>query len=124
MGHKWKEDKQEIGRKTIKALSRPLQELLSKGLSEGDKTRFDKALNALELDEATKTTLLAEVRKEAPGLAASQAEKLMKRCFRRKVNTLRCLGQATLIKIVEEVVPGTAKAAEEAAAACESKAAD
>merc|ERR1711924_225444 len=73
-----------------------------------------KALNALSLDDGTRKNLLADVLKEAPALTPSQADKLMTRCFRRKVNTLRCLGQAVLLKILDEVVPGAARAAADA----------
>lgn len=46
-------DKTEVGRKAMRSLSPSMQELLSKGFSVGDKTRFDKALNALSLDDGT-----------------------------------------------------------------------
>lgn len=118
------ENKKEIGRKAIRTLSRELQESLCRDLSVDDKSRFDKALNALKLDDKTRASLLAEVRDESPGLRPAQAEKLVARCFRRKVNTLRCLGQRVLLTVLDEVLPGAAKAALEAAIAAEAEAAE
>mmetsp|Transcript_114901 Transcript_114901/g.245311 ORF Transcript_114901/g.245311 Transcript_114901/m.245311 type:complete len:220 (+) Transcript_114901:133-792(+) len=118
---KWKDkagvEKAKIGREAIQSLSRELQETLSQGLSVANKSRFDSALNALKLDDATKSNLLKDLSKDAPALPAPQAEKLVKRCFRRKVNTLRCLGQQVLLTVLDEVLPGVALAAAEAAGA-------
>jgi len=114
----WKDKKEvkrrDIGRKALQTLSPALQDLLLQGLVAADKSRFDGALNSLAVDEPTRGVLLAEIKKEAPTLTAPQAETLVKRCFRRKVNTLRCLGQTVLLEVLDEVRPGASKAAGEA----------
>eukprot|EP00747_Dinoflagellata_sp_TGD_P190452 gnl/TRDRNA2_/TRDRNA2_52257_c0_seq2.p2 gnl/TRDRNA2_/TRDRNA2_52257_c0~~gnl/TRDRNA2_/TRDRNA2_52257_c0_seq2.p2 ORF type:complete len:196 (-),score=40.84 gnl/TRDRNA2_/TRDRNA2_52257_c0_seq2:132-719(-) len=110
----WK-DKMGIGRKSLKTLSPAVQAKLASGLAVPAKSRFDDALNALRLDEATREAVVSELRREVPALSTDKAAELVSRCFRRKVNTLRCLGQQILLGILDEVLPGAAKAAVEAA---------
>mmetsp|Transcript_29522 Transcript_29522/g.68726 ORF Transcript_29522/g.68726 Transcript_29522/m.68726 type:complete len:160 (-) Transcript_29522:153-632(-) len=110
----WKDrqDKSDIGRKAFQTLSPALQATLQAGLLDGpekSQTRFDDALNALKLDIPTRDALLRDLKKESPALAPAQAEQLIVRCFRRKVNTLRCLGQKVLRSLLSEAFPSAAE---------------
>mmetsp|Transcript_35342 Transcript_35342/g.53128 ORF Transcript_35342/g.53128 Transcript_35342/m.53128 type:complete len:215 (+) Transcript_35342:6-650(+) len=64
---------------------------------------IDGALNSLWLDAETSAKLLKEVRKESPCLKVAQGQCLLMRCFRRKVNALRCIGHRTLRPLLEEI---------------------
>eukprot|EP00429_Kryptoperidinium_foliaceum_P059667 CAMPEP_0176095650 /NCGR_PEP_ID=MMETSP0120_2-20121206/47945_1 /TAXON_ID=160619 /ORGANISM="Kryptoperidinium foliaceum, Strain CCMP 1326" /LENGTH=234 /DNA_ID=CAMNT_0017429623 /DNA_START=95 /DNA_END=796 /DNA_ORIENTATION=- len=113
---KWKtsEDKTRLARKALLTLSPPLQARLCEGLAAQDKAWFDARLNTLEMDGATRAAILKEVLQDAPALRPPQSERVVARCFRRKVNTLRCIGRGAVRSAFDELVPGALAAASEA----------
>merc|ERR1712190_280895 len=91
-------------REAIRPLSQELVETLAHGIAGTDKAKFDQALNEMKLDDATREKLIIELRMR-PGMAATQREQLIVKCFRSKVNALRSLGLRVLRTALEEVLP-------------------
>jgi len=104
-----KRDRLELARKALQTLSVDLQGSLAQRLATGDRLRFGRALNSLKLDDATRNALILNVKREMPAL--KQPELLTRRCFRRQVNSLRCLGESATLSVLDEVLPGTSRAA-------------
>lgn len=104
-----KRDRSELARKVLQTLSVDLQSSLAQRLATGDRLRFGRALNSLKLDDATRNALILNVKREMPAL--KQPELLTRRCFRRQVNSLRCLGESATLSVLDEVLPGTSRAA-------------
>mmetsp|Transcript_61241 Transcript_61241/g.169505 ORF Transcript_61241/g.169505 Transcript_61241/m.169505 type:complete len:272 (-) Transcript_61241:25-840(-) len=106
---KWKagtQGKEDIARKTLGALSASLQGKLCAGLCAEDKSWFDATLNSLEMDEATRAVILKEVLRDAPALRPPESDRVVARCFRRKVNALRCIGRGVLLSVMHNLRPG------------------
>eukprot|EP00933_Yihiella_yeosuensis_P000568 TRINITY_DN100891_c0_g1_i1.p1 TRINITY_DN100891_c0_g1~~TRINITY_DN100891_c0_g1_i1.p1 ORF type:complete len:155 (-),score=19.96 TRINITY_DN100891_c0_g1_i1:120-584(-) len=100
---KWKDDRSELSQKVLKSFSVALKEEFYQGLvTLKDKTRFNSTLNDLKIDDETRKILLAAIKQDQPALPGKQAEFIVKRCFRRKVNSLRSLGErACLVALCE-----------------------
>ncbi|CAK9054060.1 unnamed protein product, partial [Durusdinium trenchii] len=81
------------------------EDSLARDLKESpEKPRFDHALNTLLRsggDQVTRQNLLEAIRKELPALPLQQAEQHLRRSFRHKVNSLRCLGQKVLLTLLQ-----------------------
>lgn len=108
---KWKDSKDaklEMARKTIISLSASLQEQLCKGIGadcKGIATDFDNTLNKLSLDEITRQSISKDLKKESPNVHASGLDTLIGRAFRRRKNTLRCLGRKVTMQLLRELFP-------------------
>ncbi|CAK9054061.1 Hypothetical protein (Fragment), partial [Durusdinium trenchii] len=105
--NKWKEGeaRQLLAQKLMQFLSPESQDSLARDLKESpEKPRFDHALNTLLRsggDQVTRQNLLEAIRKELPALPLQQAEQHLRRSFRHKVNSLRCLGQKVLLTLLQ-----------------------
>eukprot|EP00931_Biecheleriopsis_adriatica_P120967 TRINITY_DN96054_c0_g1_i1.p1 TRINITY_DN96054_c0_g1~~TRINITY_DN96054_c0_g1_i1.p1 ORF type:complete len:197 (-),score=45.09 TRINITY_DN96054_c0_g1_i1:76-666(-) len=106
-----KDDRTEIGRRTLRAFSPSLLQRLADAICRGQRSRFDTALTTLSLDEDTRANILNELPESTRKAKATHADAFMDKAFRKKVNTLRCLGQATFVMLLDELVPGVAQKA-------------
>ncbi|CAJ1406486.1 unnamed protein product [Effrenium voratum] len=121
---KWKasELRLPVAQQALGFLSAELKEALARGLSceppkpepgepgeppgeppAAARHRFDVALNTLlksGADEPTAQALLGAIRRQLPALKAPQAATLLRRSFRHKVNSLRCLGRRVLEQLL------------------------
>eukprot|EP00435_Cladocopium_sp_Y103_P066830 s972_g29.t1 len=93
-----------LAERTLNFFSANSKEALARGLAVKEKIKFDNALNNLLKsggDEVTRESLLQAIRKELPALPLQQAQQHLRRSFRHKVNSLRCLGQKVVMELLK-----------------------
>jgi len=92
------------GSQVICSFSPELQRQLASGVAGSDGSGFDQALNALKLDDTTRENIRQELMIR-PAVNPLQAEQLIAKSFRGKVNTLRSLGLRKLRTALEAALP-------------------
>jgi len=88
-------------RKVVQCFSPELQTALACGVSASSKGSFDGTLNNLKIDSATSKRITKELLIR-PGIDAAQQEKMIAKCFKGKVNSLRSIGVQTLRAVLQE----------------------